>query len=173
MTTSYTECAVESCGARTRARGWCNPHYQRWLRWGSPTGAAPTRVERFWARVQKSDDGCWLWTGGRHSTGYGSDGGRLAHRVVYELLVGPIPRGLQLDHLCRVRLCVRPDHLEPVTQAENIQRGDSPSAIASRTGHCRRGHKLAGGNLYVVPKTGGRRCLACVDIRVRASGAAT
>ena len=77
---------------------------------------------RFMAKVAKSD-GCWMWTGAVATSGYGriGEGARTlqAHRVAYQLLVGPIPEGLHIDHLCRVRLCVRPDHLEPVTQAEN------------------------------------------------------
>ena len=86
---------------------------------------------RFWAKVDKTET-CWLWTGGQ-SAGYGRFGfkGRPnlgAHRFAYELLVGPIPPGLDLDHLCRVRNCVNPDHLEPVTRRENLLlRGGGPS----------------------------------------------
>lgn len=85
-----------------------------------------TLADRFWAKVEKSDS-CWLWTGALFpSNGYGAlhlDGAAVpAHRVSYELNVGPIPDGLTIDHLCRVRACVRPDHLEPVTQAENLRR---------------------------------------------------
>jgi hypothetical protein len=178
VVTTYAECAVGDCHERTSARGWCNRHYQQWRRWGDPLGKAPSREERFWVRVNK--DGsvpecrpelgpCWVWTGGKHTGGYGSDGGRLAHRTSYELLVGPIPAGLQLDHLCRVRLCVRPQHLEPVTQRENIWRGESLSIVTARTNRCRRGHEMAGVNVYIVPKTGDRRCLACVAIREAAS----
>lgn len=85
---------------------------------------------RFWARVDRRDpDYCWLWVGPLNSNGYAviSEGGRRgrgirAHRYAYELLVGPIPEGLHLDHLCRVRHCVNPKHLEPVTKTENARR---------------------------------------------------
>lgn len=94
-------------------------------------------VDRFWAKVDKRgpvpsyrpDLGeCWVWTAGRSKAGYGTfnRGGRiydLAHRVAYELLVGPIIEGLCLDHLCRVRHCVRPSHVEQVTWNENLRRG--------------------------------------------------
>lgn len=66
-----------------------------------------------------------------------------AHRIAYELVVGPIPEGLTLDHLCRVRRCVNPEHLEPVTMGENLRRGMSPAMISKRTGICKRGHSLA------------------------------
>lgn len=89
----------------------------------------PTPVDRFWARVLKTDT-CWLWQGataGRWNLRYGQTrwAGRvaMAHRVAYELLVGAIPDGLQIDHLCRNPLCVNPAHLEPVTNAENARRG--------------------------------------------------
>src|SRR5688500_4996363 len=80
----------------------------------------------FWAKVDKTST-CWLWTGARHPLGYGHVryGNRTsaAHRVAWELINGPIPEGLTLDHLCRVPACVRPDHLEPVTHRENVRRG--------------------------------------------------
>lgn len=166
---SYAECSIEGCQGAVEARGWCNPHYQRWYAYGDPEFHPPTPEEKFWSRVEKSD-GCWLWTGPLHSggkTGYGWTGKKLAHRQAYEYAVGPIPDGLQLDHLCRVRLCVRPEHLEPVTQKENIRRGDAPSTVAARTGKCQRGHLLSGRNLYVVPATGAHRCQACVNDRQR------
>lgn len=104
-------------------------------------------ADRFWAKVDASGD-CWLWLGSVHRTGYGSfwspDEQRVvgAHRFAYELLVGPIPEGLQIDHLCRVRRCVNPDHLEPVTERVNILRGASPSAQAARRVLCKAGHPL-------------------------------
>jgi len=87
-------------------------------------------AERFDTKVRKTE-GCWYWTGAIGTGGYGrigtGEGKRLeqAHRVAYELYVGPIPEGLHIDHLCRTRSCVRPDHLEPVPQAENNRRANA------------------------------------------------
>lgn len=118
---------------------------------------------RFWARVDKSGD-CWLWTGGKSGDGYGSlqrERKRLmAHRVAYELLVGPIPEGLVIDHLCRNTSCVNPSHLEPVTMEENVRRGTTKS-------HCVRGHALVAGNLWWNPNGGYRVCLTCKRLRNR------
>lgn len=100
--------------------------------------------------------GCWMWSGPRHGEGYGKTGKNgLAHRVVYEALVGPIPDGMQLDHLCRNTGCVRPDHLEPVTRKENILRGESPHAKNARKTHCPKGHPLDG------TERKGRNCKTC------------
>ena len=127
--------------------------------------------ERFWAKVEKTDT-CWIWIaalGGGH--GYGmirSPEGRkmlLAHRVAYELLVGPIPPGLELDHLCRNRRCVNPEHLEPVTHRENILRGDSPPAHQVKITHCPRGHEYTAGNTYWQGRK--RSCLRCRRDRAR------
>jgi hypothetical protein len=121
-------------------------------------------------------DGCWQWTASLHK-GYGqinSGYGRplAAHRVVYELVTGPIPEGLQLDHLCRNRACVRPDHLEPVTQAENKRRGEAGLVHKRRMEaltHCLRGHEFTSTNTRV----GGtsdrpvRTCRACKALRER------
>lgn len=88
-----------------------------------------TPAERFWAKVAKSD-GCWQWMAARTPKGYGQFAPHrrhvYAHRYVYELVVGPIPEGLTIDHLCRNRGCVRPDHLEVVTRGENTRRGATP-----------------------------------------------
>ena len=117
---------------------------------------------RFWAKVEKTDT-CWIWIASIDANGYGQfslDGMNVrAHRVAYELEVGPIPDGLHLDHLCRVRNCVRPAHLEPVTQQENIARGFGASAINSRKNKCNNGHPLRGDNLVV--RRGWRECRTC------------
>jgi hypothetical protein len=101
--------------------------------------------------------GCRLWDSATSPTGYGlfwfNRTYVLAHRFVYTLLVGAIPEGLTLDHRCRTRCCVNPDHLEPVSGRENILRGVSPSARNARKTHCKRGHRLAGDNLKVKLRT--------------------
>ena len=81
--------------------------------------------------------------------------------VSYELHVGPIPKGLTVDHTCRNRRCVNPNHMEIVTQKENNARGNSPSAINARKTHCKRGHPFSGDNLYVDPGRQSRHCRAC------------
>jgi hypothetical protein len=113
-------------------------------------------------------NGCWLWTGAKTSRGYANftvDGRTTyAHRASYEHFVSPVPDGMVLDHLCRVRGCVNPDHLEPVSHAMNVARGEGGQHNAIKT-HCPRGHEYAGGNLYVQPSTGGRKCRACRPLR--------
>lgn len=120
-------CSIEDCHRIHYARGWCRRCYMRWRSHGDPTagGTRDDDERRFWSKVDASGD-CWLWTGAPH-LGYGRfsrgrSGATYAHRVAYELLVGPIPDGLTLDHLCWNTLCVNPDHLEPVTRAENTRR---------------------------------------------------
>lgn len=124
--------------------------------------------DRFWERVAKRDDGCWLWIG-RTSAGYGiatlNNHTVLAHRVAYEILAGPIPSGLTLDHLCRVRNCVNPAHLEPVTGRENSLRGTSPPANNARKTHCYKGHPLSGENLRMAQ--GQRNCRECQRVNQR------
>lgn len=127
------------------------------------------------AKVAKDPSGCWFWMAARRSHGYGVfwNGKRqvYAHRHSYECFVGPIPEGLTIDHLCRVRYCVNPDHLEPVTQKENNLRGESTMARQARQTHCHLGHELAGENLYVYPN-GQRKCLVCVSAKRDAKNAA-
>ena len=106
---------------------------------------------------------CWHWTGAASHDGYGrvytERGVKYAHRVVWELLVGPIPEGLVIDHLCRNRSCVNPDHLEPVTRKENQRRGQANQNIAKT--HCKRGHEFTEENTYIQPSTGKRGCRRC------------
>jgi hypothetical protein len=115
-------------------------------------------------------DECWTWKGSHSRNGYAriKVSGRLlqAHRVMYEGLVGPIPDGLTIDHLCRNRGCVNPAHLEAVTHGVNVLRGVGFSAQNARKTHCKRGHLLSGSNLYV--RCDGRRvCITCKNERER------
>ena len=123
---------------------------------------------RFSKHVNIPDEhGCMLWTAARGANGYGRFGLKvnerwrafIAHRLAYEHFVGPVPRGLELDHLCRNRACINPTHLEPVTRWENIMRGQSVSAKHAAKTHCPRGHPYAGSNLRVTEQ--GRQCKAC------------
>jgi hypothetical protein len=126
-----------------------------------------TSIRRFWGLVVKSD-GCWLWLGSKSEHGYGYSGLfglKWAHRVAYRLCVGPIPEGLELDHLCRVPSCVNPEHLEPVTHRENVLRGINPWAANARKTHCPKGHPLDG--RFVTRGKRKRRCLTCHRDRER------
>lgn len=113
----------------------------------------------FQRHILVSESGCWEWTGPKHHNGYGAcsktAGTNRAHRAAYKLLVGPIPEGLVLDHLCRVRHCVNPAHMEPVTDDENRRRGH---AVIT---HCPAGHEYTPENTYVTPRTGTRQCRKC------------
>ena len=127
--------------------------------------------ERFWEKVEPCPtSGCWHWTAAKDQDGYGMfrwDGGaRRAHRVSYTELVGPIPEGLQIDHLCRNRGCVNPAHLEPVTNRENVLRGENFSAKNAVKTHCDNGHEFDEGNTYI--RRGKRQCRACNREQTRA-----
>lgn len=128
------------------------------------TGLGDPRLpERFWSKVRLAESGCWEWAGSKVN-GYGgiSFDGRTkkAHRVSYETLVGAVPDGLFLDHLCRNRGCVNPTHLEVVTGRENVLRGNSPAAIHARRTHCKYGHEKTPVNTMV--PGGWRRCVECI-----------
>lgn len=112
----------------------------------------PTLEERFWARVQKTET-CWLWTGSKNGNGYGFISQRplprvSAHRFAYELFKGPIPDGLEPDHLCRVRHCVYPAHLEAVDHRTNTLRGETIAAYNAAKTHCINGHPFDSENTY-------------------------
>ena len=169
-------CTIEGCTNARLARGWCSKHYARWASTGDPQGTKWGTVgQRFWAKVNRTD-GCWVWTASRTtSVGYGKfwDGKRfwVAHRWAYEELVGPVPAGLELDHLCRNRACVNPAHLDPVTGYINIMRGEGRSAHNARKTHCHNGHPFDAENTYVA-KAGERKCRQCRRNRRAAARAA-
>jgi hypothetical protein len=128
-------------------------------------------TERFWVRVEKTDT-CWLWTGRVETNGYGrlsvsSDVTPLwAHRYAYELHKGAIPEGLQIDHLCRVRHCVNPGHLEAVTLRENLMRGEGFGAKNIKKTHCPKGHEYTTENTIIYKSW--RYCRTCRNIQRRA-----
>lgn len=164
-------CSVDGCEEPHNARGFCAMHYQRLKRRGQMEPLQTrTNADRFWAHVDTGGPGgCWLWTGHVIWSGYGHFSVKSrpvkAHRFAYEMLVGPIPDDLQLDHLCRVPCCVNPAHLEPVTARENTLRSGGTSAVNARKTHCIHGHEFTAENtyLYEIKASGrvGRGCKAC------------
>lgn len=168
------------CPLPVRARAMCHKHYEAWRRGTGGTLTykphAPCSFQGFVlpARIANKltvdDADCWLWTGALNGHGYGvikTNKERRVHRFVYETLVGPVPEGLELDHLCRVRRCCNPTHLEPVTHAENVLRGVSPMAQQARQTHCIRGHEFTPENTYLRPDRFGRQCRTCNRARWR------
>ena len=127
--------------------------------------------DRFWSKVRFTDD-CWLWAAGVDQHGYGiyqvERKTKLAHRLSYAIFSGPIPRHLEIDHLCRNPSCVSPFHLEAVTHRENTWRGVGPTAINAQKTYCKRGHALTPENTYRFPSDGGqRRCRLCLLARMK------
>lgn len=133
----------------------------------------PRLPTRFWSKVLPVDGGCWIWIAALSDGGYGYYGieqGRCAyaHRVAYSVLVGPIPPALDLDHLCRNRDCVNPDHLEPVTRQENTLRGLAGWHQASKT-HCANGHPYDEKNTrWRADRWNSRDCRECKNAATRA-----
>lgn len=166
------QCQVDGCLEPYRCSGYCGFHYARWLR-GAPLDVPayhPRRMsaeERFWQKVEKTET-CWLWTAGKNDRGYGhfwrGDRDVPAHQFSYELAYGPIAEGLEIDHLCRVHGCVRPDHLEAVTHRVNIQRGEAGAHNRARQ-TCKYGHP------FDAPRKVGERvyrgCRECNNRRSR------
>ncbi len=162
-------CSIAGCGRVRLARELCSLHYQRLIRYGDPLAAPSTPEAKFMVRVDIDEGGCWLWVGHIAANGYAifSDGKSvLAHRWAYERYIGPIPEGFVIDHLCGVRCCVNPLHLEPVTLAENVRRGGlvaNAGAVNRAKTHCPRGHAYDGENTYT-SKAGKRHCRACARL---------
>jgi hypothetical protein len=126
------------------------------------------QLRRFVAKIRIDADGCWRWTGART----GGSGGQpyaylrmnkknhYGHRLAYQTFIGPIPAGLEIDHLCRKRDCVNPLHLEAVTRRENLIRGETFTARQVALTHCPKNHPYSGDNLYIDPR-GDRQCKEC------------
>lgn len=172
-------CSVPDCGRQMAGHGFCQSHLRRWKLTGEIGGpirqtAQGSPIERFWSKVDKNGPipeyaphlgQCWLWTAysledyGRFMLVRGRS--QMAHRISYETSIGPVPEGLVLDHLCRVRRCVRPSHLEPVTNAENNERGmGNPWLINKHKTRCIRDHPFDAGNTRINHR-GARICLIC------------
>lgn len=166
------------CGRPHYARGVCNKHYMRWLKFGDPllTKGTPhglTPMQRFMRHVAvDADTGCWIWTGSLRGGIPGSDGyGQWypesnkgpainAHVWIYEQIVGPVPLGMELDHFaCDNPPCCNPEHVRPTTPWENTLRGNSPAAWNAAKTHCNRNHEYTPENTYM--HNGKRYCRAC------------
>ena len=193
-------CKIEGCGKPTLivSRQLCSTHYEKWKRYGDPlkgrqlsenggrlprpTCDDPASQEPYWRwarmrfaeKIERDAAGCWNWKGGFFS---GKPYGQFsavrnwrAHRFAYAALRGPIPDGMVLDHLCRNPACVNPSHLEPVTDAVNILRGEGAHAKNARKTHCHRGHEFTPENTRMTAG-GGRYCLACKRIETAKSRA--
>lgn len=136
-----------------------------------PIARRMTISERLEAGTVRQADGCRVWQRSTTTNGYGQIriDGRLVkvHRVVYEMQVGPIPPGMQIDHLCRVRACCEPTHMEVVTNRENVLRGIGPTARNAAKTHCLRGHPFSGNNLRIA--SSGRKCRTCERLRLTAA----
>lgn len=136
-------------------------------------------IGTLWERLEsrfmpEPNSGCWLWMASLDTHGYAQimidRRCRLVHRMIYEIVKGHIPLGLTLDHKCRMRLCVNPAHLEPVTRRVNTLRGLGPAAINIAKTHCKQGHKFDDANTYRTrDRKGrpGRSCRACNLAAVR------
>lgn len=163
-------CIAEDCDRRAKARSMCKMHYSRWRKHGHTRGR-PTVLERLISQIEVDGD-CWIYTGYTPPDGYGrihyNRKPALAHRVCYEQLVGPIPEGLELDHVCRRPACVNPDHLDPVDHRTNAMRGAAPAIRRHRRRECIHGHRMTAENTYVTPQ-GYRQCRTCRSARQKAA----
>lgn len=151
-------------------RGLCEKHYQRQRRHGTTLNPLIDN----WSRYEVDDRGCWIWTGSTYANGYGKlsrriHGTCIAHRAFYIHFVDDPPAGADLDHLCRVRRCVNPWHLEPVSRMENLARGSGFQIQMGQT--CRSGaHVILTTDDLHIDGYGRRTCKRCWQIRYRAAG---
>lgn len=119
------------------------------------------KPERFWNKVDKTDDH-WLWRGQKTTSGYGKYELNMAHRISWYLTHGEIPKGMYVDHICRVRSCVNPAHLRTVIPRLNsLENSDSPSALNAKKTHCQRGHEFTNENTYIYVRRNGKRSRSC------------
>lgn len=163
-----TTCSVDGCYRSAKCRGWCMTHYNRIRRHGDPDHA-PCSPSRPHFKVDP-ETGCWNWlranSGDGH--GYGAYRGTTAHRAYWELVYGPLPKTIELDHLCRNTACVNPAHLDPVPSKVNLMRSDAPAAVNARKTHCANGHEFTPENIYRPPsRPNSRMCRTCLAERDR------
>lgn len=160
-------CTAPGCESPSRARSLCNAHYKRLRRTGTVT--ASSAEDRFFSRVTEDENGCWIFSKA-NSKGYAAfyeNGAPIeGHLWAWRLFIGDVPDGLTLDHLCRVRVCVNPWHLDPVPHRVNILRGIGPAAINARRTQCVNGHPFTSENTYLTPD-GRRQCRVCIRLRDR------
>ena len=132
-------------------------------------GGTVSAFDRLMAKVSDTEN-CWTWVGSKHPAGYGQmwNGVRVeqAHRISFRIFNGEIPAGFEIDHICRNRGCVNPDHLRAVTHRENMRASDALMGVNARKTSCKRGHPLAGDNLFVSVQ-GARQCRECLRMHAR------
>jgi hypothetical protein len=162
-TTAPPQCSLDGCTRRPATKGVCRRHRAQ-----VPTPTTTKTAEQFWAGFDPVGD-CWEWRSPVGDHGYGvvtMQGQKwLTHRLAYTLMVGDIPAGLQIDHLCRNRVCGNPDHLEAVTPRVNTLRSEGLPAKRAKQTVCQRNHALTPENVYLRPDRLGRMCRQCCAIR--------
>ncbi len=173
-------CSVEGCDSIEKARTYCGRHLWRFYKHGDPLGGGADRIwkdhhRRFWSKVDRpSPYSCWVWEGPVTQLGYGyiaiDDRKQGAHIFAWVERYGPVPEGLELDHLCSNPPCANPDHLEAVTHTENVRRGRARKVTRERAAlrtHCKWGHDWVEENIYRSPKDGKGQCRVCTRLRAR------